>query len=235
MEGSRRYSRWDAGLYSPEAWSQRRDSWFAERGLPGDGAAFVAGLKDDVHETTLAVANRFPANTEVRVEGGRLALEALEAVEIPPFAEEIRQALVGMLPLVSLPELLLEVDRWTSFSKDLLHLTARGEPSPRHVAATRPALFAVILICARPVSDRKQFISDQGTAGGRHAPNPRCHSLGDVQGRRVQPVARLLHPPGSPSPGVANAVPAGSPRWFGVMARRNGHPRGDTVSGVAVA
>ncbi len=64
-------------------------------------------------------------------------------MEIPPFAEEIRQALVGMLPLVSLPELLLEVDRWTSFSKDLLHLTARGEPSPRHVAATRPALFAV--------------------------------------------------------------------------------------------
>jgi len=50
-----------------------------------------------------------------------------------------------MLPLVSLSELLLEVDRWTSFSKDLLHLTARGEPSPRHVAATRPALFAVLV------------------------------------------------------------------------------------------
>jgi hypothetical protein len=31
------------------------------------------------------------------------------------------------------------------FSADLLHLTARGEPSPRHVAATRPALFAVLV------------------------------------------------------------------------------------------
>jgi TnpA family transposase len=145
VEGSRRYTRWDAGLYSPAAWSRRRDSWLAERGLPADGAAFVAALRNEVHEITLAVADRLPANTEAGVEGGKLALKALEAVEIPPLAEEVRQALVGMLPLVSLPELLLEVDRWTSFSKDLLHLTARGEPSPRHVAATRPALFAVLI------------------------------------------------------------------------------------------
>jgi len=145
VEGSRRYTRWDAGLYSTQAWSRRRESWFAERGLPADGAAFLASLKDEVNQITLAVAGRLPANTEARVEGGKLTLEALEAVQIPPLAGEIRQALAGMLPLVSLSELLLEVDRWTSFSKDLLHLTARGEPSPRHVAATRPALFAVLV------------------------------------------------------------------------------------------
>jgi TnpA family transposase len=145
VECSRRYTRWDDGLYSPDAWSHRRGSWFAERGLPGDGAAFMAGLKDAVHEITVAVADRLPANTEARVEGGKLALKPLEAVVVPASAQEVRQCLVGMLPLVSLPELLLEVDRWTSFSKDLLHLTARGDASPRHVAATRPALFAVLV------------------------------------------------------------------------------------------
>ena len=145
VEGSRRYTRWDAGLYSPEAWIRRRESWFAERGLPSDGAAFLTDLKEEVHEITVAVADRIPTNTQARVHNGKLALEALEAVQLPASAEEIRQALAGALPLVSLPELLLEVDRWTSFSKDLLHLTARGEPSPRHVAATRPALFAVLV------------------------------------------------------------------------------------------
>ncbi len=144
VEGSRRYTRLDAGLYAPDAWGARSESWFGERGLPPDGAAFVAALKEEVHEVTLAVADRLPANTEARVEGGKLALAALEAVETPPFAEELRRRLAGLLPLVALPELLLEVDRWSGFSKDLLHLKARGEPSPRHVAATRPALFAIL-------------------------------------------------------------------------------------------
>src|SRR5712692_7860923 len=95
VEGSRRYTRLDAGLYAPDAWGARRESWFGERGLPPDGAAFLAALKEEVHEVTLAVADRLPAN---------------------------------------------------------LHLKARGEPSPRHVAATRPALFAATWSPRRPTS-----------------------------------------------------------------------------------
>jgi Tn3 transposase DDE domain-containing protein len=145
VEGSRRYTPWDAGLYSPEAWSRRRSSWFGQRGLPADGRAFLAALTDEVHAVTIAVAWRLPTNAEARVEAGKLTLDALGPMEVPPFAEQIRERLVRMLPFVSLPELLLEVDRWVPFSRDLLHLTARGEPSPRHVAATRPALFAVLI------------------------------------------------------------------------------------------
>jgi len=95
VEGSRRYTRWDAGLYSPEAWIRRRESWFAERGVPSDGAAFLTDLKEEVHEITVAVADRIPTNTQARVHNGKLALEALEAVQLPASAEEIRQALAG--------------------------------------------------------------------------------------------------------------------------------------------
>ncbi|MGH2688710.1 MAG: Tn3 family transposase [Actinomycetota bacterium] len=145
VEGSRRYTPWDAGLYSPDKWRSRRPSWFAQRGLPSDGAAFLSTLSDEVHAVTMAVADRLPANAEARVKAGKLTLDALGPMHIPPYAEQTRDRLMGMLPFVALPELLLEVDRWVPFSADLLHLTARGEPSPRHVAATRPALFAVLV------------------------------------------------------------------------------------------
>jgi TnpA family transposase len=145
VEGSRRYTPWDTDLYSQEAWTRRRDSWFGERGLPHGGAAFLANLSEEVHRVTLMVAERLDGNSAARVEDGKLMLEALERIELPLSAEQARERLTRMLPLVTLPELLLEVDRWTGFSRDLLHLTARGEPSPRHVAATRPALFAVLV------------------------------------------------------------------------------------------
>jgi len=69
--------------------------------LPSDGAAFLTDLKEEVHEITVALADRIPTNTEARVQNGKLALEALEAVQLPTFAEEIRQGFAGMLPLVT--------------------------------------------------------------------------------------------------------------------------------------
>ena len=50
--GSRRYTPWDAGLYSRQTWPQRRSSWLAERGLPADGAVFVAAAADELHALT---------------------------------------------------------------------------------------------------------------------------------------------------------------------------------------
>lgn len=42
VEGSRRYTAWDTGLYYQQSWGDRRGAWFAERGLPADGTAFLA-------------------------------------------------------------------------------------------------------------------------------------------------------------------------------------------------
>ena len=44
--GSRRYTPWDAGLYTAQAWRQRRKPWFDERRLPEDGVAFVSAAKE---------------------------------------------------------------------------------------------------------------------------------------------------------------------------------------------
>ncbi|MFN2505345.1 MAG: Tn3 family transposase, partial [Acidimicrobiales bacterium] len=143
--GSRRYTPWDAGLYSRQAWPQRRGSWLAERRLPDDGATFVRTAKDQLHALTEEVARRLPHNPDARVDGDRLALSAPDRLEVPTETAVARAGLTGLLPLVDLAELLMEVDGWVGFSDPLLHLSARREPTPRNVAATRPALFAVLL------------------------------------------------------------------------------------------
>jgi len=66
-------------------------------------------------------------------------------MEVPPEATRARDALAALLPRVELPELLMEVDRWTDFTRTLTHLTGRREPTAEHLAAIRPALFAVLV------------------------------------------------------------------------------------------
>ena len=145
VSGSRRYTPWDAGLYTPEAWAKRRASWFAERGRPAEGDAYVSTALEDLHSNILEAARALPDNTAARVEGGKIRLDALESLDLPPAVEGARRRLAGLLPLVDLAELLMEVDRWTGFSRALSHLSARGEPTLQYLGATRPALFAVLV------------------------------------------------------------------------------------------
>ncbi len=81
--GSRRYTPWDAGLYTGPAWRQRRESWFDQRRLSEDGAAFVSAAKDDLHALTEEVARRLPDNPDARIDEGRLALSAPDRLEVP--------------------------------------------------------------------------------------------------------------------------------------------------------
>lgn len=144
IEGSRRYTPWDTELYSPEEWRSRRASWYAESGIPEDGSAYLQETKEALHLQAQDMANRIPHNQALRIERGRIILTALEKIDIPE-AEATREKLAALLPLLSLPELLMEVDQWTGFTSDLLHLASRRPPSPEHVAAVRPAIFAVLV------------------------------------------------------------------------------------------
>jgi TnpA family transposase len=145
VAGSRRYTPWDAGLYGPDAWDKRRLSWYAEAGVATDAQAHLEEALEGLHVLTLEVAGRLPANGAARVERGKLVVDAPERLELAPEVESARRSLFRLMPLVDLPDLLMEVDRWCGFSRSLLHLTARNEPTPRFVAATRPALFAVLV------------------------------------------------------------------------------------------
>ena len=76
-----------------------------------------------------------PAGAEGRV---RLSVERLEAIGEPASLTELRALVAGMLPPIDLPELLLEVQAWTGFLDEYVHvgeLGTRMEDLPVSVAA----------------------------------------------------------------------------------------------------
>jgi len=147
VTGSRRYTPWDTDLYTAPAWQDRRSTWRAESRLPEDGSRYVEQAIRDLDEVTTQVARRLPRNTGARIERGKLTLTALEKIDVPPTVEVAREALVAVLRSADagLPDLLMEVDHWTGFASALTHLTGRRPPTAEHLAAVRPALFAVLI------------------------------------------------------------------------------------------
>lgn len=146
VEGSHRYARWDAHLYTPACWSQQRSAWFARSTLPPDGAAYLAQAKAMLHALATKVAQRAASKNAVfQVSGSTLALTSQERLHLPPEVAPVRHALISLLPRAGLPQLLMDVDSWTDFTSAFVHLTARRQQLDEKRDTIRPALFAVLV------------------------------------------------------------------------------------------
>src|SRR5919199_1108534 len=71
----------------------------------------------------MAQVERLLARKEshIRIEEDRLVLTLLEADPRPASADALAERITERLPRVSLPELLIEVDAWTQFSRHFVH------------------------------------------------------------------------------------------------------------------
>lgn len=72
---------------------------------------------------------------------GRVVVLPLEAAERPERVKRLKDDVTSRLPLIDLPDLLIEVDQWMGFSRHLRHLNGR-EPQ-RHEFL--PVLYAALL------------------------------------------------------------------------------------------
>ena len=147
VEGSQRYAAWDSDLYQSDIWATRRDAWYNEQGLSRDADTFLSTLLDQLHRQTQQTSKRMATkkNQDARIDDGKLVLTPLEKIELPSEILAGRSDLVSVLPPTGLPEVLLEVHRWTNFGHDLTHLTGRRQPTAEHDAAILPALLAVLV------------------------------------------------------------------------------------------
>jgi hypothetical protein len=78
---------------------------------------------------------------QVRREQGRVVVPPLEAEERPERVKRLEDDVTSRLPLIDWPDLLIEVDQWTGFSRHLRHLNGR-KPQSR---AFLPVLYAAPL------------------------------------------------------------------------------------------
>jgi hypothetical protein len=70
----------------------------------------------------------FPQNEYVRLVGDDLTISPVRGEDPPESAEQLQERVAERLPQLDLPDLLIEVDRWTGFSRSFQHA---GGAEPR--------------------------------------------------------------------------------------------------------
>ena len=117
-------------------------------------------LKEALEDTNrLAGADGLP---DVRINDKGLKISPLED-DTPPEAKLLKSQTYGLLPHVKITDLLLEVDRWTNFTRHFTHLKS-AEP-----AADRSLLLTAILADAFNLGLEKMAEACPGTSLGKLA------------------------------------------------------------------
>lgn len=101
-------------------------------GAPADGAERLRERQAQLEEMLRRVDEKLPSYGSVRMEGDKLVVERIRAEEESPSLKALESEVDVRLPLVELPELLLEVDAWTGFSTEFQH-PAGNEPRTRDI------------------------------------------------------------------------------------------------------
>ena len=143
VQGSRRYTDPERFLISRADWARARPSVLHDLELPPSADDRVARLleRTATHRDVLD-RDLQDGNADVAIgEHGNLHVKRLRAEPREPDVDELARMIANQLPVIDLPDLLIEVDRWCRFTR---HLTHAGGSSPRRADHARH-LFAALI------------------------------------------------------------------------------------------
>lgn len=116
-----------AKLLQGAAWEAARAQVCRTLGREATPERELAALRQQLHETYLRTAANLPTNTPVRIaqRSGQdtLVITGLERVAEPLSLQRLRTQVTTRLPLVDLPEVVLEIERLTGFASAFSHLS----------------------------------------------------------------------------------------------------------------
>ncbi|MBX7221953.1 MAG: Tn3 family transposase [Blastocatellia bacterium] len=142
VAGSRRYANPAGFLIPPERWETDRAEACRILKAPAEATARLHTRTQELHAAALHLDQLLTGTGSVSLdEDDCLVLSPLEAVDRPPTAISLERMVSERLPLVDLPALLIEVDGWIQFSRDLTHANS-------HLACSTealPTLYASLL------------------------------------------------------------------------------------------
>ena len=115
-----------AKVLQPEAWKALRPQVCRSLGRSTDMAAELATLRQQLDASYRRTAENLGTNPFVRVErqNGKdsLTISPIVKLDTPPSLALLRSAIAGNLPLADLPDVILEVHRWTGFLDEFTHI-----------------------------------------------------------------------------------------------------------------
>jgi Tn3 transposase DDE domain-containing protein len=122
--GSRRYQTFESYLLSRQRWTELKDTGQTRLALGGTPTEYLGARRQHLAELLTTLARDVESLENVVVDkNGQLHLTALEAV-VPDAAKQLQRRLERRIPLISLSDLLNEVDRWTGCFRHFTHLVS---------------------------------------------------------------------------------------------------------------
>jgi TnpA family transposase len=123
VAGSRQFRDFDDYLMPRAEFDQRLTANTLRVAVPTSSTAYLeerlSVLRGALHQTdSLASAGQLP---DAELSGGGLKISPLEN-SVPKEADALRDALYRLIPHVKITDLLMEVDRWTGFTRHFVHL-----------------------------------------------------------------------------------------------------------------
>jgi TnpA family transposase len=126
--GSRRYQTFESYLLTREHWTQLKESGQTRLALGGTAADYLEGRRKHLDELLAELARDVDSVENVTVDkDGQLHLTALDTI-VPEAAKQLQRRLERRIPLISLADLLNEVDGWTGFLSHFTHLVSGEVP-----------------------------------------------------------------------------------------------------------
>jgi TnpA family transposase len=144
VPSSRRYANPETYLIPKASWPALRSDICQHIHAPENGAVRLEERGRELNELLPRVDRLLARHSkvgEVRMEKGRVVVPPLEAEERPESVTRLEEAVASRLPLIDLPDLLIEVDQWTGFSHHLRHLGGHEPRRPDFL----PLLYATLL------------------------------------------------------------------------------------------
>ncbi len=163
VQGSRRYTDPERFLISRADWPSARPGVLHELDLPSAADERVGLLLERTAQHREVLDRDLEASdADVMIgEHGNLMVKRLRAEPREPDVDELAKEIANQLPVIDLPDLLIEVDRWTGFTRQLTHA---GGSTPRRCDHERHLFAALIAQGCNLGSGRMARASDLSPA-----------------------------------------------------------------------
>jgi hypothetical protein len=116
IPGSDRYSDYRGQLITEEEYGKDIASYGERAGVPVEGAAFVAGLKDRLTKAAAKADDAFPTNEYLRIEGGEATLKRLRRKPEPAGLKRLEKIVKERMQPIGILEALSDTEEWLNWT-----------------------------------------------------------------------------------------------------------------------
>ncbi|MEE9147851.1 MAG: Tn3 family transposase, partial [Candidatus Tectomicrobia bacterium] len=142
LQGSRRYANPESYLIPQDRWPTLRPEVCKLVHAPADGTERLTQRQGELEARLLHFDKTLPDLGSVRIENESMVVGQLRAEQRSPSLAVLEELIDSRLPLVELPDLLMEVDGWTGFSRHLEHAGGRESRNPDLVIHCHASILA---------------------------------------------------------------------------------------------